>query len=63
MKNSIQPKKYITYIQQKDGSLYIKNWLFFKSALQLDVDVLSSAKWKQSVHKSINLPIKIKDKE
>ncbi len=63
MKISIQPKKYRTYVQQKDGSLYIKNWLFFKSALQLDVDLLSSAKWKQSIHKAMTLPIKKKDKE
>jgi len=47
MKKQIHPKTTKTLIQMKDGSTYIKRWLFFRNVLSLEVDYLARAFWRK----------------
>lgn len=58
MKKQKHPQRIETLIQLKDGAIYCKKWLFFKSALPLDVDLLSNPKWKKLLHNATKLPKK-----
>jgi ribosomal protein L31 len=49
MKKNIHPKLITTLIQLKDGSTYLKRWLFFKSVLSLEIDYLGHIFWKKAV--------------
>ncbi len=46
MRKLIHPKKAETIIKLRDGSLYIKKWLYFRNFLPLEVDITSNKKWK-----------------
>jgi hypothetical protein len=48
MKRNTHPFLIETTIQNKDGSVYKKRWLFFRSNLPLEVDVNSQSLWKKS---------------
>ncbi len=50
MKQNTHPFLIDTKIQLKDGSIYKKRWLFFRSILPLEVDVNSHALWKKEVN-------------
>jgi hypothetical protein len=41
MKLYTHPKLNLTFIQTKDGSLYVKRWLVLRSNILLEVDVTS----------------------
>jgi hypothetical protein len=45
MKLYTHPKLNLTSIQIKDGALYTKRWLFFRSTLSLEIDVTSHRFW------------------
>jgi len=55
MKKQTHPKLTTTLIQTKDGSTYLKRWLFFRNVLSLEVDYLAHAFWRK---KKIKLEIK-----
>ncbi len=37
-----------TLIQCKDGSVYMKNWLYFRSFLPLEIDFTTNKIWKKT---------------
>lgn len=49
MKTNTHPFLVDTKIQFKDGSIYKKRWLFFRSTLPLEVDVNSQSLWKKDI--------------
>lgn len=63
MRKKIHPKLITTTIQLKDGSVYDKGWLFFKSSLFLETDLTSNVFWKkQNLNKSTSLKKQIDKK-
>ena len=55
MKKGIYPNLYQTIIQMKNGSSYLKKWLFFRKELPLDIDVNSNNLWKKNLIKRKNI--------
>ena len=53
MKKQTHPKTTKTLIQTKDGSTYIKEWLFFRNVLSLEVDYLAHTYWRKKKIKKI----------
>jgi hypothetical protein len=47
MRKQKQPYRIETILQLKDGSLYWKRWLYFRTALIVDIDTTSNLKWKR----------------
>lgn len=55
MKKQTHPYLTKTLVQTKDGSAYIKRWLFFRGTLPLEIDFLSHSFWrKQRATKSFS---------
>lgn len=42
------PVRIQTLVQLKDGSVYGKRWLYYRSALSLDVDMTTNPKWRKT---------------
>ncbi len=42
------PVRIQTLVQLKDGSVYGKRWLYYRSALSLDVDMTTNPKWRKN---------------
>ncbi len=55
MRKLIHPKKAETIIKLRDGSLYIKKWLYFRNFLPLEVDITSNKKWKNKKLLKLNV--------
>ena len=49
MKIYTHPQVTVTTIQTKDGALYTKRWLFFKSNLSLEIDLNSHKLWTKKI--------------
>lgn len=47
MKQYTHPKNHLTCIQTKEGALYNKRWLFFRSTLSLETDLSSHKIWQK----------------
>lgn len=45
MKLYTHPKLSLTSVHTKDGGLYTKRWLFFRSTLSLEIDLTSHRNW------------------
>jgi hypothetical protein len=58
MKKQKHPQRIETVIQLKDGATYCKHWLYFRTALPLDVDLGSNLKWKKIAQKFSTFPKK-----
>jgi hypothetical protein len=55
MKLYTHPKLNLTFIQTKDGSLYVKRWLVLRSNILLEVDVTSHLLWLKKNNKQLSL--------
>ena len=55
MRKLIHPKKAETIIKLRDGSLYIKKWLYFRNFLPLEIDITSNKKWKNKKLLKLNV--------
>jgi len=55
MKLYTHPKLNLTFIQTKDGSLYVKRWLVLRSNILLEVDVTSHSLWLKKNNKQLSL--------
>lgn len=47
MRKNTHPVLIETKIQSKDGALYKKKWLFFRSSLPLEIDSQKQPLWKK----------------
>jgi hypothetical protein len=47
------PKAMLTLIQNSEGALFSKKWLFFKEFLSLEIDIRSHTKWRDNF-KNVN---------
>ncbi len=47
MRKYIHPYLKETMIQTKDGSLYMKRWLYFRAFLPLEIDYTKNINWKK----------------
>ena len=47
MKKQTHPILTKTLIQMKDGSTYVKSWLFFRPILSLEIDFLAHSFWRK----------------
>lgn len=45
MKLYTHPKLNLTVIQIKDGSIYVKRWLVFRTNISLEIDISSHLIW------------------
>ena len=45
MQKLVHPQTTATVIRCKDGSFFLKHWLYFRDALQLETDVTSNTIW------------------
>jgi len=45
MRKQRHPYKITTKVQLKDGSIYWKRWLYFRSTLLLDNDLTNNLRW------------------
>jgi len=48
MQKQTHPSKIKTKLQIKNGSLYLKKWLFFRDDLILDVDYTIKLRWQKA---------------
>lgn len=51
MKKETHPHRVQSIIQMKDGAVYVKKWLYFRSNLQLEVDFTTQSFWKKAPQK------------
>ncbi len=49
MKKLTHPQQTKTIIKMRDGSAYVKKWLFFKFFLPLETDISWNKKWKKNM--------------
>ena len=45
MQKSVHPQTISTVIRGKDGSFFMKHWLYFRDVLQLEIDTNSHPTW------------------
>lgn len=55
MRNFIHPLLKKTIIQTRDGAIYKKNWLYFRSFLPLEIDYTTNKLWKKVNKKEIKI--------
>ena len=55
MKKAIHPIQSKTIIKMRDGSTYVKKWLYFKFFLPLETDISWNKKWKKNISSNINM--------
>ena len=54
MKKQTHPQTIVSLIQNKDGSFFIKKWLYFRSSLFLETDLSSNTIWKKDIFSKNN---------
>ncbi len=47
MRKQTHPQRTETIIRLKDGSTYTKRWVYLKPKLTIELDLLSSPRWKE----------------
>lgn len=45
MKKNKHLKKNLTWIQQSDGSIYLKSWIFYNKIFKTEIDLNNSKLW------------------
>lgn len=55
MRKNIHPYLKETIIQTKDGSSYVKHWLYFRNFLPLEIDYTKNLNWKNT--KKVNVKV------